>query len=47
MQTKKTPKKKDEMEDLKCFIKKKKAENKVLKKIIVKLNTNENKSINK
>ena len=47
MQTKKTSEKDDEIEGLKFFLKKKKAQTKVLKKIIEKLNTNENLTANK
>ncbi len=41
-ETKKTSEKSDEIEELKRFINKKKIQNKALKKIISKLNTEEN-----
>lgn len=42
MQVEKTSKEKDEVEEFKTFIKKKKTQNKALKKMIEKLNIEEN-----
>nr|NQU93019.1 hypothetical protein [Bacteroidota bacterium] len=47
MEAKKNPKKNDEIEEFKTFIEKKKVQNKALKKIIEKLNTDENLTPNK
>jgi len=47
MKGKKTSEKTDDIEELKIFIKKRKNQNVALKKIIAKLNTNENFTANK
>nr|NQU94174.1 hypothetical protein [Bacteroidota bacterium] len=47
MEAKKNSTKTDEIEEFKIFIKKKKVQNVALKKIIAKLNTDENNTTNK